>query len=184
MDNKETASSLQIYEDLASRPTAMEEAAELSKQLLAAEEEMNKAEALYKEKKAAYDHFAMEVIPEFYKANGISSMSLDNGIKLSVEQKITCSPKKESKPALIQWLKSKGADDIIKEELSVNPVFLDRLRAQNIPCLAKGDVNTNSLKSWLAEQLGLRSGSIAKMSYEDIPDFVNYYRFNTTVVSK
>ena len=74
--------------------------------------------------------------------------------------------------------------DLVKEELSVNSVFADRLKELSVPFTAKGDVNTNSLKSWLSEQLGLKAGSVSRMNYEDIPDFVNFYRYNTTVVSK
>ena len=98
--------------------------------------------------------------------------------------KITCSPKKDSKAKLIEWLKSKGGADLVKEELAVNPVFVDKLKESGIPFVANGDVNTNSLKSWLSEQLGLKSGSVSRMNYEDIPDFVNFYRYNTTTVSK
>ena len=71
----------------------------------------------------------------------------------------------------------------MKEELAVNPVFVDKLKESGIPFVANGDVNTNSLKSWLSEQLGLKSGSVSRMNYEDIPDFVNFYRYNTTTVS-
>jgi hypothetical protein len=173
-----------LYEDLATPTTAMEEAAELSRQLIEAEEAMNKAEQAFKNAKAAYDHLAMETIPEFYKANGISKMTLADGTVLSVEQKITCSPKKESKPELIKWLKSKGGEDLVKEELAVNNVFADKLKDLGVPFIAKGDVNTNSLKSWLSEQLGLKAGCVSRMNFEDIPDYVNFYRYNTTTVSK
>ena len=173
-----------IYEDISTPHTAMEEAAELSRQLSEAEKLMLEAEKAYQQAKIAYEHLAMDVIPEFYKANGISKMCLDDGTVLSVEQKITCSPRKDSKTELIKWLKSKGGADLVKEELSVNSVFADKLKELGVPFAAKGDVNTNSLKSWLSEQLGLKAGSVSRMNYEDIPDFVNFYRYNTTVVSK
>ena len=53
-------------------------------------------------------------------------------------------------------------------------MFADKLKELGVPFAAKGDVNTNSLKSWLSEQLGLKAGSVSRMNYEDIPDFVNF----------
>ena len=173
-----------IYEELSTPHTAMEEAAALSQQLREAEAKMQEAEKAFKQARVEYEHLAMEVIPEFYKANGISKLCLDDGTVLAVEQKITCSPKKDSKAKLIEWLKSKGGADLVKEELAVNPVFVDKLKESGIPFVANGDVNTNSLKSWLSEQLGLKSGSVSRMNYEDIPDFVNFYRYNTTTEKK
>lgn len=173
-----------LYEGLTTPHTAMEEAAELSRRLMEAESKVAAAEEVLKQAKAEYDNLAMKIIPEFYKANGISKLSLADGTVLSVEQKITCSPKKESRTALVQWLKSNGGGDLVKEELVVNDVFADRLKELAVPFTAKSEVNTNSLKSWLSEQLGLKAGCVSRMNYEDIPDFVNFYRYNITNVVK
>lgn len=173
-----------IYEELTTPTTAIEEAAALSQQLLDAEQKLEKAEQAFKDAQAAYNKLAMDIIPEFYKTNGLSKLSLADGTVLSVEQKITCSPTKAKKPELIKWLKAHGGSDIVKEELSVNDVFAERLAAAGVPFIAKGDVNTASLKSWLSEQLGLKAGCVSKMNYTDIPDYVNFYRYNTTVVTK
>ena len=173
-----------IYEGLSTPTTAIEEAAELSRQLLEAEQKVEEAEQAYKDAQAAYNKLAMDTIPEFYKANGLSKLSLSDGTVLSVEQKITCSPTKARKPELIKWLKANGGSDIVKEELAVNEVFAGRLADAGVPFIAKGDVNTGSLKSWLSEQLGLKAGCVSRMNYSDIPDFVNFYRYNTTVVTR
>lgn len=172
-----------FYDNVETPASVMEEVKRYAALLTDAANKVAKAEADLKKAEAEYKELAQNVLPNYYKSNGINKLILDDGTILSVEKVVTCSPTKANKPDLINWLKQKGGEDIVKESLSVDKSFADKLKELAVPFVANGDVNTTTLKAWLKRQLGL-SGGEASMDWKDIPDFVNLYQYDTIKIAK
>ncbi len=162
--------------------SVMDEVKRYAAMLKEAANKVAECEAALKKAESEYRDLAQNVLPNYYKSNGINKLVLDDGTILSVEKVVTCSPTKAKRPELIDWLRKNGGDDIVKESLAVDKSFTETLKELSVPYVVNGDVNTSSLKAWLKRQLGL-SGSEARMDWKDIPDFVNMYQYDTIKIA-
>jgi hypothetical protein len=158
-----------------------EQAAEFAQELRNKQEAINNATKVLKAATDDYNHLAHDIIPDYYKANGISKMCLEDGTIISIDEKLTCSPTKGMSDKLAEWLRANGGGDLVKSKLETESSYADKLTSLGIPFVESTTVNTNSLKSWLKDALG-KSGSVARLEYKDIPDFVNLFIYNDTKI--
>ena len=158
-----------------------EQAAEFAQELRNKQEAINNATKVLKAATDDYNHLAHDIIPDYYKANGISKMCLEDGTIISIDEKLTCSPTKGMSDKLAEWLRANGGDDLVKSKLEIDVKFIESIKAAGIPFIEETTVNTNSLKAWLKDALG-KSGSVARLEVKDIPDFINLFMFNDTKI--
>lgn len=136
---------------------------------------MIEAEATAKEAKKEYEYYASSVLPmEMYNA-GVSELTLVSGGKMTYERKFYCQPNKNDadRQIMADWLREHGGDHIIKESAKVDGTQFDKLKAANIPFAEISDINTNSLKAFLKDKLGV-SGGTQQIQLQDIPDCMHF----------
>ena len=136
---------------------------------------MIEAEAAAKEAKKEYEYYASSVLPmEMYNA-GVTELTLASGGKMTYERKFHCQPNKndEDKQIMAEWLREHGGAYIIKESAKVDGAQLDKLRAADIPYAEISDINTNSLKAFLKDKLGVGEGT-AQIQMQDIPACMHF----------
>ena len=175
-----------FYEDIegSSEPASAitEQASKFAQELRSKQEAVDNATKILKSATDEYNQLAHDIVPNFYKANGISKMCLEDGTEVSIDEKLTCSPTKSSMEQLVKWLRDNGGGDLVKSKLETESSYADKLTSLGIPFVESTTVNTNSLKSWLKDALG-KSGSVARLEYKDIPDFVNLFIYNDTKIT-
>lgn len=141
---------------------------ELRKNMLAKEAE-------YEQSKKEYEHFANVILPQEMFSVGLTSMTLANGGQINVQHKYYCQPNKNDadRKIMTDWLKEHQGEHLIKAIANVDKADIDKLKEQNIPFTEKTDVNTNALKAFLTDGLGLKGG-VQKFTVEDIPACIHF----------
>jgi len=151
------------------------------KRLEEAEEAFNKAKALESRMREVE-------LPELMRANRLSSVVLENGATVSVEELIELAVPKEDvekRKAALSWLSSNGAADLIKDTLFVvdPPRWLvEKLAEEGVEYGRDKVVDSRSLKAWMKGALGLKKGTIAQFKPEDVAPELGLYRHFTTKV--
>lgn len=150
------------------------EVGKLAKILVDKEREIAIATENLKNLEAEKLKLVTEVIPVIFKANSITSLGLEDGSTMSIDEKMSMALiKDEKRRALaLAWLANNGGEDMIKSVLSIddpNPALLETLNKGGVLYSMSKDVNTNSLKAWFREKLGLKEGYIATLDKADVP---------------
>ena len=73
----------------------------------------------------------------------------------------------------VGWLKEHQGEHLVKAIANVDKADIDKLKEQNISFTEKTDVNTNALKAFLTDGLGLKGG-VQKFTVEDIPACIHF----------
>ena len=136
---------------------------------------MMEAEAVYDAAKKEYEYYSSSVLPmEMYNA-GVTSLELIDGGVLKYERKYFCTPNKNEadKQKMADWLRAHGGEHLIKERAAVDASKIEDLRKAGIPFTEICDFNTNSLKAFLKDQLGV-SGGTAQIQASDIPEVMHF----------
>lgn len=158
------------------------------KQKLAIMQEYNgkmlKLEMEYNEAKKDFEHYKSSVVIPAMQASGIHALEDDNGNLVKLERSYHCSPNKgdADQQKIIEWLKQQNGDFLLKTKAIVEQEALDKLRAAGIPHVEKSDINTQSLKAFFLDWLGLKGG-IAKGRMEDIPACAHFTMTQEVVVN-
>jgi len=142
-------------------------------------------------KEAKADEFILsgETIPTLLLSCGLTSLILDTGEKITVKEKLAVTmPKKDIKKrqVVFKWLIEIGGEYLIKKELTVEEPekhIVDYLREKAIPFENKLNVNTNSLKAFLAEKLGMKKGSLQTLEIQDVPKETSPFIYKETKLS-
>ena len=71
------------------------------------------------------------------------------------------------------WLRENQGEHLIKSVANVDAADVDKLKDNGIPFTEKNDINTNSLKAFLMDGLGLKGG-VQKFTVEDIPACIHF----------
>lgn len=148
----------------------------LEKLKVSMEEAQAKADLAKKE----YEHYANNILPAAMFAAGVESLSLANGNFLKVNRQYYCKPNKnpEDQQALAQWLKENGGENLIESTVETGPDSISALESAGIPYAETTKVNSNKLKSFIKDKLGITSG-IAQLDMEDIPKFIHFQEIST-----
>jgi hypothetical protein len=134
------------------------------------------AEAVYKQLQQEYDTYRFQTLPAAMQSAGVMSVTTSDGHRIEVKNKFYCNPNKNDNDRLLigKWLASHGAAHLIKKQAVVDGQQLAKLDEAGVPYVEKWDMNTNSLKAWIKDQLGLGKAGIAQISTSDIPDCIHF----------
>jgi len=142
-----------------------------------------------KEAKSEEKILSGETIPDLLLGCGLTSLILDTGEKITVNEKLAVTmPKKDirKRQVVFKWLIEIGGEHLIKKELIVEEAekhIVDYLREKAVPFENKLNVNTNSLKAFLAEKLGMKKGSLQTLEIQDVPRETSPFIYKETKLS-
>lgn len=129
-----------------------------------------------------------EVIPNALQGAGLSELRMvDTGLVVFIKEDIKCAiPKDDIKRnKCMEWLKKQGAEDIIKSEVIIpeinnqviNDDLLDKLAGLGIYYENDRAVNTNTLKAWFREKLGMKKGTYQTIEPDSVPKEFSLYHY-------
>lgn len=134
------------------------------------------ADKAAQEAKKEYEYYASSVLPmEMFNA-GVTSLELASGGTMRYERNYYCQPNKNAadRAKIIAWLRENGGGHLVKSKGTVDGAQLEKLKASGIPFSETDDINTNSLKAFLKDALGINGGT-AQMAIQDIPNEVHFH---------
>lgn len=156
-------------------------------QLIELKAQMDLAEERFKQAKKAYDTFACQQLPHLFKNNGLDSISTTNGLHVRIVTQTRASIKKgsdeglSSKQEIGKWLHKLGAEHLISSQCIVPSSQKEKLTASGVIFQEKVDINTNSLKAFICDQLG-QKGSPATITLQDIPKSISFFQWDEAIV--
>jgi translation initiation factor 2 alpha subunit (eIF-2alpha) len=123
-----------------------------------------------------YDTYRFQTLPAAMQSAGVLSVTTSDGHNIEVKNKFYCNPNKNDNDRKVigEWLKKYGAEHLIKKMALVDGAQLDELKETGVPYVEKWDMNTNSLKAWIKDQLGLGKAGVAQISTSDIPECIHF----------
>lgn len=160
------------------------------RQLKSLRKEIDLLESKLKNVKKLEEKLSCEEIPGFLYQYGIQGLTLDNGAQLKIKESIYVSlPKNDlaKRGRFLDWLKENGGEYLIKETLTINEPqekVVKELSDSNIPFVLKDDVNTNSLKAFFNDVLGMKKGSQCRLELTDIPEEFNLFIKKETTIKE
>jgi hypothetical protein len=147
----------------------------LGEHLIELRKNMLAKEAEYEQSKKEYEHFANVILPQEMFSVGLTSMTLANGGQINVLHKYYVQPNKndDDRRVMSDWLRKNQGEHLIKSVANVAGADIDKLKKGGIPFTEKNDINTNSLKAFLMDGLGLKGG-VQKFTVDDIPACIHF----------
>lgn len=157
--------------------TVLKNIAEMGKTLKQLALEAEIAEQAAKDAQQKYYQYRTQTMPMAMFEAGLRDITLTDGSRIVVNTKVYCSPNKNEadRNIMAQWLIEHGGQNLIKEQCIVDGKFKEQLG--DIAHKDVLDMNTNSLKAWLKDQLGYNGGT-PQFSYEDIPDCIHFVQLD------
>lgn len=168
------------------KPTALSEVMLYVDKLKEIRDEIAEREAALKELKKQDEKLSMEIIPTYFQQHGISELALENGQKVLVKEDLAASvPVKDliKREAVIKWLIQHGGGDLVKDTLTIEDPEVDTIKyltARGYSPEVTVAVNSNSLKAFLKEALGMKKGAVATISAQDVPPELSLYVYSKT----
>lgn len=126
--------------------------------------------------KQDYEKYKASTVVAAMTSAGVYTLQDENGLTIKLENNYFLQPNKNDadRKLIAEWLKKQGGDHLLKHQGIVPEGELEKLKAANIPFDDKTDVNTNSLKAFLLDALGVKKGGVAKIKLEDIPECMHF----------
>jgi hypothetical protein len=140
-------------------------------------------EAEYEAAKKEFEYYAGSILPmEMFNA-GVSSVELMSGGVMKYERKYYCSPNKNAadKAIMAQWLTENDGAHLVKETAIVAGAKIDELKSAGIPFTEVEDMNTNSLKAFLKDKLGV-NGGVAQITIDAIPPCMHFQEVSQVAI--
>lgn len=158
----------------------------MGEQLKKLKQTMLEKEAEAEAAKKAYEHYANVVLPTEMFAAGVNEITLESGERISTVRKYYCQPNKNTadRTIIAEWLESVGGGHLIQSEATV-PMTDDIrniLDKEDVPFIENTGVNTNKLKSFIKDGLGIGSG-IQKFTLDDIPKCIHFQEVTTVEIT-
>lgn len=149
--------------------------ADMCGQLKTLKLKMLEKEAEAEQAKKEYEHYANVILPQEMFSVGLTSLTLADGGQVNVQHKYYCQPNKNDndRKVMSDWLRENQGEHLIKSVANVDAADVDKLKDNRIPFTEKNDINTNSLKAFLMDGLGLKGG-VQKFTVEDIPACIHF----------
>jgi hypothetical protein len=171
--------------ETASKPSdnVIKHVSEMCEHLKQLKIKMVEAEALFESAKKEYEHYANTVLPNEMFNAGIVDMTLVTGGRVTVEHNYYCQPNKndDDMAVMAEWLNAHGGGHLVKEQCLVDKLDANKLDDNNIPHIDKRSINTNSLKAFLKDKLGLSNGT-QQINIDDIPKCMHFSDVITTKI--
>ena len=149
-------------------------------------DKVTEAENTLKEAKKKEAYMRENQIPEMMRMNRLTSLSLENGVEVAIEELVEAAlPKTDivKRNAALSWLSSHGGGDLIKDTVTImDPPssLIKQLDEEGIVYDRKKDVDARSLKAWLKDVLGMKKGSVAQYKPEEVAPELGLFRHFTT----
>lgn len=133
-----------------------------------AEEELSRA-------KKEYEHWANVVLPQEMYSMGVESITLASGDSIRLKRNFYCQPNKnaEDRQVMLDWLREHGGGHLIVDEAQVDCENVQLLKDAGIPFVETSTVNTQKLKAWLKDGIGVSSGQ-QRFTIDDIPRCMHF----------
>ena len=133
------------------------------------------AEDALAQAKKEYEHWANVVLPQEMYSMGVESMTLSSGGSISLKRNFYCQPNKnaEDRKVMLDWLREHGGSHLIVEEAQVDTENVQKLEDAGIPFVETSTVNTQRLKAWLKDGIGVSSGQ-QKFAIDEIPRCMHF----------
>ena len=157
----------------------MKQIQEHVKKLRALQWKMLEAEEAFKKAEKEFDDYSRNVMPDLFKMNGLDMLLMDDGSKVRVVTKTTCSINKndQDRSNVAEWLRQHGAAQLVKSECIVPTSQVEKLKAASIIYEEETTMNTNSVKAFVLDQLG-QKGAPATITKEDLPKGLNFFQYD------
>ena len=125
--------------------------------------------------KKEYEHWANVVLPQEMYSMGVESLTLANGGSIKLKRNFYCQPNKnaEDREVMAKWLREHGGAHLIVEEAQVDTENVQKLKDAGIPYVETSTVNTNKLKAWLKDGIGVSSGQ-QRFTIDEIPRCMHF----------
>jgi hypothetical protein len=139
-------------------------------------------EEAFKKAKEEYERYRTVDLPNAMLQAGVSLVETADGDRIEIRNKYYCNPNKndEDRKKIGEWLSKWGASHLIKRTAVVSDI--ERLSEAGIPHVEKWDMNTNTLKAWIKDQLGVNGGA-ALFSTSDIPECVHFNQIDEAEIT-
>lgn len=147
--------------------------------------EMISAEEAYRQAEKNYLEYSRNIMPDLFKNNGLNELRTDDNTLVRIVTKTNCSINKNEKDKenVAKWLEEHGASSLIKSECVVPISQLCKLKEANITFEKVSNMNTNSVKAFVLDELGQR-GNPASITREDLPKGLNFFQYDEVEVIK
>ena len=142
--------------------TSVDDIIQMAKALIDAEKAVDAAEKTLSAAKEQFRYIQEETIPAAMQELGVQEITLDTGEKLKVKQEVYAQLTAATKPAAFQWLEDNNFGGLIKVDVSVAygkgeyevaVQLKDRLSSEGLQVDLSRDVNGQTLKAFLREQI-------------------------------
>ena len=179
---------LTIKNNEAAKNTTLLKLSSLCKMLKENRKSINHLEMQLAEAKENERLLSQEEIPMLLLSNGIDSLSLEDGSKVSIQEKLRISlPKKDQmkRSLIMKWIINNGGASIIKRELKIEEPekgVIDFLKENNVFFEDKKDIHSSTLKAWLSSKLGMSKNSLQEIEIGDVPPEANLFIFKETKI--
>jgi hypothetical protein len=140
----------------------IEEISKLATRQLKIESEIAKIENILLVAKSEYMKLTERLIPDAMASIGITEITLENGMKLSIKSDIHAGIRKDFTDEALDWLENNGLGGIIKNEVDVKfgkgdnekvAVLLSFCNQAGFPAKQNMSVHAGTLKATIKEQL-------------------------------
>ena len=145
--------------------------------------ELLDAEEKYKQAKAAFEDYSREILPDIMRQNGVYSVTTEDGLVANMTTKTHVNVTKSKIDQVCLWLSKNGGDFLVKRQYVVPQNVAVKLMDDGVDCAETVDVNTNSLKSFLLDKLGQRTGP-QDITIDQIPDGINFFQYDEVEFKK
>lgn len=135
---------------------------------------------LAEQAKKEYEHYANVIIPQEMYSAGIESLTLKSGGMLSIKRSFFCQPNKniEDRKKIVEWLRANDGGHLVEHDATVSAEDMERLEKEGIPFIENTSVNTNKLKSFIKDGIGVTTGT-QRFTIEDIPACIHFQEVTT-----
>jgi len=145
--------------------------------------ELLDAEEKYKQAKASFEDYSREILPDIMRQNGVYSVTTEDGLVANMTTKTHVNVTKSKIDQVCLWLSKNGGDFLVKRQYVVPQNVAVKLMDDGVDCAETVDVNTNSLKSFLLDKLGQRTGP-QDITIDQIPDGINFFQYDEVEFKK
>lgn len=139
--------------------------------------ELLEAEEAYEAAKKAFEDYSREILPGIMRQNNVYSVTTTEGLVANLVTKTHVNVTKSKVNDVCTWLEKHDGGFLVKTDYLVPPDVAKHLMATGIPCEKVSNVNTNSLKSFLLDKLGQRTGP-KTLDIGEIPDGINFFQYD------
>ena len=125
--------------------------------------------------KKEYQHWAGTILPQEMFSCGVESLTLASGGTVSLKRNFYCQPNKNEadRKVMVEWLRENGGAHLIVEEAQVGKDDVHLLKDAGIPYVESKSVNTNKLKAFLKDGIGVSTGQ-QRFTIDDIPKCMHF----------